>query len=274
MEAAPGIGQSLPMRPEEPAVEEYVLALFDVKCCTKCGRVKALESFVKQGSGYRNTCKRCKERIRIGLDPVDFSYAIVVFSAATGWRHCPQCDRRKTVDQFYSRRAGDKIRYAAWCRICTAEYKSDLWENDAGYRRRANAASSAWHSRNPECGRRARDNNPELYRGFWVAASARRRTNESNLPSEIYTISQLIERDGNVCVLCERLLNSTVQYPHPMSTTVEHLECLSWPNSPGNVMTNVALAHFTCNASRRNSPHPAATAKRAELLAAERELIT
>jgi hypothetical protein len=77
----------------------------------------------------------------------------------------------------------------------------------------------------------------------------------------------LLERDGTDCVLCGEPLDLTVSYPEPLAPTVEHLECLSWPDSAGDVPSNCAVSHWQCNNERRDRPHPAAVRKRAELLA-------
>lgn len=63
-------------------------------------------------------------------------------------------------------------------------------------------------------------------------------------------------------------MDLTAVWPDPKVPTVEHLECLSWPDSAGDVLLNVSAAHYDCNNRRRDQPHPAAERKRAELLAA------
>jgi hypothetical protein len=78
----------------------------------------------------------------------------------------------------------------------------------------------------------------------------------------------LLERDGTACVLCGEELDLDAVYPDPQAPTVEHLECIAWPDSAGDVPSNVAVAHYGCNNRRRTSPHPAAARKRAELLLA------
>jgi hypothetical protein len=83
-------------------------------------------------------------------------------------------------------------------------------------------------------------------------------------------MDQLLERDGTLCVLCGEELDLDAVRPDPRSPTVEHLECISWPESAGDVPSNVAVSHFACNMRRGANPHPAAARKRATLLAAER----
>jgi hypothetical protein len=113
------------------------------------------------------------------------------------------------------------------------------------------------------------DANVELWREYGRGIASRRRARKRDLPAEPYTLTQLIERDGKSCVLCGQALNLAVPVPHPRAATVEHLECLSWPGSAGDVLTNVAVSHFRCNVQRKDRPHLAAARKRAELLTAE-----
>lgn len=82
-------------------------------------------------------------------------------------------------------------------------------------------------------------------------------------------MADIIARDGNLCVLCGDPFDLDAPWPAPLSPTVEHLECISWPDSAGDVLTNVGASHFTCNCRRSDNPHPAAARKRAELLAAQ-----
>lgn len=112
------------------------------------------------------------------------------------------------------------------------------------------------------------ERNPEAAREKVRRANARRRARLRRLPVEEYSLAQIVERDGARCVLCGDDLDLDSIYPHPLSPTVEHLECLSWPDSAGDVFSNVGAAHARCNFKRGDRPHPAAARKRAELLAA------
>lgn len=99
------------------------------------------------------------------------------------------------------------------------------------------------------------------------AAFRRRRLRELALPQEPYTVADLTARDGTDCVLCGEDLDFAAKFPEPAAVTVEHLECISWPSSAGDVPSNVALSHWACNNTRKARPHPRAAAKRAALLA-------
>jgi hypothetical protein len=102
-----------------------------------------------------------------------------------------------------------------------------------------------------------------------MAAGRRRRARLMALPSEPYAVADIFARDGADCVLCGKPLDLAAKWPEPRSATVEHLECLSWPGSAGDVLANVAASHARCNLRRKAKHHPAAARKRAELLAAQ-----
>ena len=136
--------------------------------------------------------------------------------------------------------------------------------------------SRAWSKANSDRYRsnidRWRRENPERDLEIRRRIQSRRRARMRGLPVEPYTMDQLLERDGTLCVLCDGELDLSAAHPDLLAPTVEHLECISWDNSAGDVPANCAVAHFTCNSSRNNRPHPAAARKRSELLAAERLL--
>jgi len=123
-------------------------------------------------------------------------------------------------------------------------------------RDRKNEQGKAWYAANTDLARAASTIN-----------ARRRRARLRDLPVEPYTLADILERDGTVCVLCGEELDLNTAWPDPLSPTVEHLECIAWPDSAGDVLSNVALSHYTCNCRRSKNPHPAAARKRAELLA-------
>ena len=242
---------------------ESTLVLFEVKTCAKCGKCKQLEAFVRQGSGYRSVCKSCRSaRERKLPSPTS---VFVRTGIAAGYRRCPKCNEVKLDAEFYVRPNG---RYASYCRPCMATYQRKYVATPEG-RARSNAAVARWKAANPEYDKKFREDNADLYREFGRVASSRRRARLAGLAVEDYTLEQILERDGIDCVLCGEELDLDAVAPAPWAATVEHLECISWPGSAGDVFGNVAAAHATCNFKRHNNPHPAAARKRAELLAAE-----
>lgn len=243
------------------------------KRCTRCKEVKPFSEFNEHGvrRGRRELKSGCRECL----------------TGAARTRYAEDAEYRAVLAERKSQRYQSKsAEINAAAKAARDARTPEQVERDrqkardryTADREKVYAQNARWRAANPERHRanarawaaRHRQANPDQVREVGRRAASRRRAVERGLPSEPYTLAELIERDGPFCVLCGDELDASVAYPDPWSPTVEHLECLSWPDSPGDVLTNVAVAHFTCNTSRRTNIHPAATRKRAELLAAER----
>lgn len=245
-------------------------------CKGECGALKPLSAFPARsdgrGDGHRSRCRPCENAYRQERLRIPEVKARKKAAAAK------RADRTRAYQaEYYQRNREKKLQAAAERRRknppdpeqVRAYYKQYYAKNrvrllaEAAERQRTNPRSRAAYYRAWE----ARD--PEKTREKRRRAMSRRRARLRGLPTEDYTLVQLLARDGTRCVLCGDELDLTARCPDPKSPTVEHLECLSWPTSAGDVLTNVAVAHFRCNTRRRTSPHPAAARKRADLLAAE-----
>jgi 5-methylcytosine-specific restriction endonuclease McrA len=55
----------------------------------------------------------------------------------------------------------------------------------------------------------------------------------------------------NTCCLCGTVVDKTLQWPHPMSKSVEHKTALSLGGKPLDP-NNLGIAHLRCNQSRGN----------------------
>lgn len=56
---------------------------------------------------------------------------------------------------------------------------------------------------------------------------------------------EIFERDGWVCGVCRRPIDSEAEYPSPLSASLDHIVPLSWGGS--HVARNVQAAHLGCN---------------------------
>jgi hypothetical protein len=230
------------------------------KRCGHCQHVKPKDEFGYnrcRKDGHRSTCKPCVAEIsrqRYQDPEVRAKHKAL----RDRWRADNPTYLRETYLENREQRIAAAIEYAKRNPVDPAvkRARDRKWYARTADERRA--VKNAWKAKNAD-----------LVRESHRRGSSRRRARVRELPVEPYTVEDLIARDGADCVLCGYGLNFSVQHPHPMSVTVEHLECIAWPDSAGDVPSNVALSHFHCNNSRRTGPHPAAAAKRAELLAAE-----
>ena len=60
--------------------------------------------------------------------------------------------------------------------------------------------------------------------------------------------SEIFERDGFVCGICNEPVDMEVRYPDAMSASLDHIIPLS--RGGGHVRANVRLAHLGCNARK------------------------
>lgn len=55
-----------------------------------------------------------------------------------------------------------------------------------------------------------------------------------------------IMRTRSICAICGKPVDFTLNYPHPMSATVDHIIPISKGGHPSDI-DNLQLAHFSCN---------------------------
>lgn len=60
----------------------------------------------------------------------------------------------------------------------------------------------------------------------------------------------IYERDHWTCQLCHQPVDPDLPYEHPMSATLDHIECQAWTLIPNHSADNLRLAHRLCNAHR------------------------
>lgn len=209
------------------------------KACTKCGERKPLTEFYRRGKSYRSWCKPCKN------------------TAGRQWRE----DNPEYDFGYYLKNREKKITAA-----CEYQRLNPVDPEYGRQRKRRWKAANA--DRLAVQDRAWKDANLDRVRASGTRCQNRRRARLRGLPSEPYTVADLLARDGTQCVLCGAELDLSAERYQPASVTIEHLECISWPGSAGDVLSNVALAHHSCNMRRGVRPHPAAARKRRELLEA------
>lgn len=71
--------------------------------------------------------------------------------------------------------------------------------------------------------------------------------------SESIEAQAIYERDHWRCGLCHTAVDKTLNHPHPMSASLDHIVPLSLGGH--HVRTNVQLAHLQCNLRKGNRGH-------------------
>lgn len=82
----------------------------------------------------------------------------------------------------------------------------------------------------------------------WQQKNRRRRAILQEVASEPYSLSEIAERDGFSCQLCDGPVDMAMRHPDPKSPSVDHIVPIAarGPDTRGNVQ----LAHLGCNASK------------------------
>jgi 5-methylcytosine-specific restriction endonuclease McrA len=82
------------------------------------------------------------------------------------------------------------------------------------------------------------------------ATSQRRRAQKAGVESEKFKASEIYERDGWLCGICSERVAQAVEYPDPMSPSLDHIVPLSLGGP--HTRANTRLAHLVCNVKRGN----------------------
>lgn len=134
---------------------------------------------------------------------------------------------------------------------------------------RVKASKEAWRKRNMdrwvEYNRRWREANPdeaEATRARWIAnnpegyrnkiglANSRRKARLRAVPHEPYNRLEVLECHESICCICLDLIDPALPPRHKLSFTIQHLVPLSLGG--GDVLENVAPAHYSCNSALGN----------------------
>lgn len=129
------------------------------------------------------------------------------------------------------------------------EYRERTGES---YWSRFAAQKSARKAARISCGelQHWRQMNPDLAR----AVDQRRRARKAGVPSEQIVATEIYERDGWVCGICLDPVLADLDYPEPLSASLDHIVPLS--RGGAHVSSNVQCAHLVCNVGKGASLQP------------------
>lgn len=82
---------------------------------------------------------------------------------------------------------------------------------------------------------------------FW---GKKYRANKKNVVSKDYSFAEVCEKDKYICQLCGKPVDTSLNYPDPMSASIDHI----YPISKGgpDIIENVQLTHLSCNIRKNN----------------------
>lgn len=72
-----------------------------------------------------------------------------------------------------------------------------------------------------------------------------RRAKIRNNPTEQIDLSEIYERDGWICQLCNKIVDPNLKYPNQMSKSIDHIIPIS--KGGPHIKSNIQLAHLGCN---------------------------
>lgn len=152
---------------------------------------------------------------------------------------------------------GDMVQHPSWsfcklpaCRELAAE-RSRLLHNagvrraQAAYKERTGESSSSRYRDRPyNKNYNYRDRHPDRAKHYDHV----RRARMANCERESFPDSEIFERDGFVCGICNEPVDMELRFPDVMSASLDHIIPLS--RGGGHVRSNVRLAHLGCNARK------------------------
>lgn len=78
----------------------------------------------------------------------------------------------------------------------------------------------------------------------------RRARKHGTTKGEVITIDMLMHRDNNTCNICDEHIDPHIEYPNPMSKSIDHVVALS--RGGEHTMANTAPSHLVCNVRKND----------------------
>lgn len=87
--------------------------------------------------------------------------------------------------------------------------------------------------------------NPEKSKKIHADVQLRRRARIASVANDGYRRSDVFNRFGGICIVCDKVIDSSLVFPNLKSFTIHHLIPIS--KGGNNTSRNVAPAHYICN---------------------------
>lgn len=151
-------------------------------------------------------------------------------------KYCKRCASYKGIAAFAKNKSmKDGLQF--YCRVCS---KSTV--SRSVYRHNYYLRNKEKHL---EQNYRWRKENPEQWQLITARRNHARRIRRYSAEREKIDYNLVYERDSWVCQICSILVDRELQWPHPMSKSIDHIVALS--NGGSDTYANVQLAHLSCN---------------------------
>ena len=234
----------------------------DVKTCCRCKAELPIAEFHRRAAswdGWQPACKSCKRAERLhaaSMSKNERAAELAARDAAirfSSHRTCTRCGITKPRDE-YGKSAKNKDGMTAYCTPCMKAYAHEHYMRNREKRKRqveewreANAEKwRAWNAayyqanreRMDEKFRRWKRENPARYHEWRVRNRALR---EGSTCGEL----DLDALWNGVCGICGDVLDDAVEYPDPMSKSMDHI--IPVARGGTHSQENLQWAHLRCN---------------------------
>lgn len=167
---------------------------------------------------------------------------------AEATRRWQAANRERILETQRRRYARDPERKLAHSRRWQAANREKVREYDR--QRYAADPESRRYPRNAERERAYKAAHPEKAR----EQSQRRRARKASLPNEKIDLLVVFDRDGGACCLCGSVIDLGLNWPDPLSFSLDHIVPLS--RGGAHLYSNVQASHLRCNLQKGAAPPP------------------
>lgn len=156
-----------------------------------------------------------------------------------GKRVCPGCGEDKPLED-YSPHRGKPLGLSSYCKPCQAARTARSRQRPEFVRTPRDKGQARQYAR------RWRIGHPDKVRSY----HQRYRARKVAATVESFSHAEIFDRDGWTCHICSTGIDQSLQYPHPLSVSLDHVVPLI--RGGAHSRANVAAAHLTCNSSKKD----------------------
>lgn len=172
-------------------------------------------------------------------------------------RTCSVCKLSKQITEFYT--SGKYI--SSRCKECQKQLSKEAWKKDyetnpekfktrsrANYKKdpdNHNRKVAEWRKANPAKRSSIVRKYDSAHKQQRAANEARRRARKRDSLIEVYDRIEIYNLYSGICALCSEQIDLSLEWPHPMSFSIDHTVPLALGGS--DTPDNVAPSHLLCN---------------------------
>lgn len=158
-----------------------------------------------------------------------------------------ECRRAREKEDRVARNAARCRIWVGRCGICGTAFVSPTPDGHQVRMCSAECRSEAKRTRERIRERVREETRRQIYAESYMVNDARRRASLLSA-AEMFSRTEIADRDGWICQLCGEPVDPSLEWPHPLSQSLDH----KTPLSKGGTHTreNCQLAHLKCNLAK------------------------